>query len=320
MQALTSALIFIFLVADVFFVGYAIGLNMKTVKVEDGSLAPPAVQSAAITTPTVSTTPPASTTTKSDKEFTDLKSTDERLQANLMKAADAGILDPTKDKQFRPNEPVTRADFARWMVRTRQVPEVRPDTPTYSDVDAANPYYGEIEGATKENLVQGYNIKDKPQKQFKPDQNITRQELAVMYGTFSGKRGRAEKLAPKDIETYLKYDPGTTETSNMTYKDVGDVDDWARKWVAVAHQAGVLEQCFDVNPYASVQEKRYLHPQQNMTRAEAVNILVKLYGASSRSAVSDKPADAASKPADQPASNPPATNTTTSTTTTTASQ
>ena len=106
-----------------------------------------------------------------------------------------------------------------------------------------------------------------------------------MYGTFSGKRGRAEALSKDDIEKYLRYNPAQSQFQDLTFKDAGDVDDWARKWVAVANQAGVLEQCFDVNPYATEEEKRYLHPQQMMTRAEAVNILVKLYGAPSRSAV-----------------------------------
>jgi len=275
------ALIGLLLTVDSFFVGYAIGLNVRKVKVPDASLAP-AVATAPAEKPKVTTT---ETTSATSTSFTDLTATDARLQGSLIKAADAGILDPTKDKQFRPNDPVTRADFTRWMVRTKQIPLDKPESPSYSDVNSANPYFAEIEGATRAMMVQGYNVQGQPQKVFKPDNNITRQEFAVMYGTFSGKRGRAETLSKDDIEKYLRYNPAQSQFQDLTFKDVGDVDDWALKWVAVANQAGVLEQCFDVNPYATAEEKLYLHPQQMMTRAEAVNILLKLYGAPSRSAV-----------------------------------
>src|SRR5208283_1482502 len=103
-------------------------------------------------------------------------------------------------------------------------------------------YYQDIEGATQAMMVQGYNIKGKAQKDFKPNQFISREEFGVMYGTFSGKRGRAEALKKDELEKLLTYNPVTTSYGDRSYQDVGDVDDWARKWVAVAHQAGVFEQ------------------------------------------------------------------------------
>jgi spore germination protein len=281
----SSIFICALLIVDSFFVSYAVGLNSRHVLVEESSsrTAAPIVT----TTNKVAPTPSVSVTPAS-KSFTDLSSTEGRLQSSLTKAAQAGILDPTQDNKFRPNDPVTRAEFARWMVRVRQVPLADGSSPTYSDVPASSPYFGEIEGATKAMMVQGYTVKDKPQKEFKPDQFITRQEFAVMYGTFSGKRGRAEKLSRSDIEKYLRYNVSQSNFGTLTYKDVGDVDDWARKWVAVAQQAGVLLQCFDTDPYVGDKDKTYLRPQEKMTRAEAVNILVKLYGIHSRDAVQEK--------------------------------
>lgn len=308
MSKVINVLIFIVAVVDIFFITYAVGLNIRHVDVEDESLRPPSAPVAvnvappattAIAPPVATTVAPPSTvsaTSASSSSFSDLTQTDKRLQPSLIKAADAGILDPTKDQQFRPNDPVTRADFTRWMVRTRQVEPVKSDTASYTDVDSANPYYADIEGATKQGYVQGYTVKGSAAKDFKPDQNITRQELAVMYGTFSGKRGRAEKLTKEEIEQYLRYNPSASEFQLVTFKDVGDVDDWARKWVAVANQAGVLEQCFDVNPYSTTEDKRYFHPHKMMTRAEAVNILVKLYGADSRKAVQDSATSSTTSP------------------------
>ncbi|MBY0546323.1 MAG: S-layer homology domain-containing protein [Candidatus Obscuribacterales bacterium] len=323
MTTFINILIVVFALADVFFITYAVGLNFRHVKVVDSSLASVAPKPTPTLAPSpapaaggtaVTTAVPAETVNSSisSQSFSDLTQTDERLQKSLKDAADAGILDPTQDKQFRPNDPVTRADFTRWMVRTRQISPLTPATPTYSDVDAKNSYFGEIEGATRDMLMQGYTVKNAPQKAFKPEQNITRQEFAVMYGTFSGKRGRAEKLSEEEIEQYLRYNPSASEYQAVTFKDVGDIDDWARKWVAVANQAGVLGQCFDVNPYSATEDKRYFHPLQMMTRAEAVNILVKLYGLQSRTVVQD--AAPASSLAPMPAATAPLPNTTTTST------
>lgn len=295
----SSIFIAILLVADTFFLSYAVGLNSRHVLVVDYSLGKgsppttPAVTTLTTTTTsqtTAGTTAPPATTAASvalpgGKSFSDLGTTESRLQESLKSAAEAGILDPTQDQKFHPNDPVTRGDFTRWMYRVRQIEPYTPPTPTYSDVAADNPYFQDIEGATKAMMVQGYNVKGAVQKQFKPDQFICRQEFAVMYGTFSGKRGRAEKLTKDELEKYVRYNPSTSSFGSVTYKDIGDVDDWARKWIAVAHQAGLLEQAFDINPYDSAEEKKYLRPQQRMTRAEAVNILIKLYGLSTRKAV-----------------------------------
>lgn len=285
----TSIFLATLLIVDSFLVAYAVGLNSRHVRVTKilpaTSVAPVITTSELASNSSNTVTTTEATATESSGHFTDLASTESRLQPSLSQAAEAGILDPTEDQKFRPNDPVTRADFTRWMVRVRQIPIMEPIEQTYSDVDPSNPYYKDIEGASKALMVQGYAIKASPQKQFKPDQYITRQEFAVMYGTFSGKRGRAETLDNANIDKYLRYNPATSYFGERTYKDVGDVDDWARKWLAVAHQAGVLEQCFDVNPYSSDDNKKYLHPQQKMTRAEAVNILVKLYGIQSRNAI-----------------------------------
>ncbi len=281
------------LIVDSYFVAYAVGLNIRHVGVVDPRLGQPkpAVKDAPVSAPvTASATEPTPAAAKAATEalaasFTDLDKTDIRLKPIVMQAAEAGIIDPTKDKKFRPNDPVTRADFTRWMVRVRQVSPASPADSTYSDLDPYSRYFPEVEGATQAMMVQGYTAKDKAQKDFKPNQFITREEFAVMYGTFSGKRGRAEKLSKDEVAKYLRFHSATTDFGDLTYTDVGDVDDWAQKWVAVAHQAGVLEQAYDVDPYSSDQLKRQLHPLQKMTRAEAVNILVKLYGLHSRTVV-----------------------------------
>ncbi|HEY9784554.1 MAG TPA: S-layer homology domain-containing protein [Candidatus Obscuribacterales bacterium] len=296
------------LIVDSFFVSYAVALNSRSVDAAAVSTRPASTTTSSSTTTIArATTQPSRQTTNitsastparsTSTSFTDLTDADSRLQSTLSQASKAGVFDVTDDKRFRPNDPVTRADFTRWMVRIRQVQPIIAATPTYSDVDSANKYYADIEGATRANMVQGYTVKGSSQKQFKPEQHITRQEFAVMYGTFSGKRSRAEKLKDADVDKYLRYNPSTSEYSTVTYKDVGDVDDWARKWVAVAHQAGVLEQAFACNPYSTKDDDKYLRPQRKMKRGEAANILWKLYGGESEAPAKEQNAAQPQAPA-----------------------
>src|SRR5215813_2817534 len=110
----SSLFISALLIVDSFFVSYAVGLNSRHVLVEESSSGK-AAPLVAVTTK-AAPTPPVSVTSTS-KSFTDLSATESRLQPSLTKAAEAGILDPTQDRKFRPNDPVTRAEFTRWMVR-----------------------------------------------------------------------------------------------------------------------------------------------------------------------------------------------------------
>lgn len=222
------------------------------------------------------------------EKFSDIEKTDRRLVPSLIAAANAGVLDVSADNLFHPNDPVTRADFTRWMVRTKQIPKVTAESQSYADVAKDNKYFEDIETATASQMVQGYPRKGSSEKDFRPENFITREEFAVMYGTFSGKRSRAEKLVEKDIKDYLRYDSKTSSPCPSGYRDEGEIDDWARKWVAIAQQTGVLDQAFDCAPNNYEDPKRYLHPQKRMTRAEAVNILVKLYGVSAQSSMKDK--------------------------------
>ncbi len=309
-----------------FFGGYAGGLNIRAIHLNpgaeaklnagestpttsrpasDSSSSTPTSSSVQTTSPSASTTSIAtsttpasstsstSTTSKSEiattaEKFSDIEKTDRRLVASLVAAANAGVLDVSKDNLFHPNDPVTRADFTRWMVRTKQIPKVAAETQSYADIGKDHKYFEDIETATASQMVQGYPRKGSTEKDFKPDQFITRQEFAVMYGTFSGKRSRAEKLPEKDIKDYLRYDSKTSSVCPSAYRDEGEIDDWARKWVAIAQQTGVIDQAFDCAPNNYEDPKRYLHPQKRMTRAEAVNILVKLYGVSAQSSMKEK--------------------------------
>src|SRR3990167_6593084 len=109
----------VLLVLDSFFVAYAVGLNSRHVLVVDPTLAgktsevistsnqaPASGTDSDTTVATVSTPGTPDTTHTAATQFTDFTAADSRLQSSLQSAAQSGILDPTQDQKFRPNDPV----------------------------------------------------------------------------------------------------------------------------------------------------------------------------------------------------------------------
>ena len=285
----SALLIYALLIVDSFFVSYALGLNSRHVLVVDGSM-PVATATTTTTTappaaPTTAVSPPPAATISESKIFSDLSLAPSRLQGVLNQAAQTGLLEATANKKFRPNDAVTRGQFTQWLMRVRQLKPASPVAATYADVATDDPCYNDIEGATAANLVDGVAVKGSSRKSFQPLKPVTREDFAVMYGIFSGKNARVEEMTKDEEEQNLRFDPNKSTVGTITYKDEGDIGESARKSVALAQRAGVLEQAFEINPYDESMEKRYLHPHQNLSRAEAVNILVKLYGLPAKSAV-----------------------------------
>lgn len=220
--------------------------------------------------PAVSTPKPISASTG----ITDLATAEERLQPSLLLAAKKGYIEGNAEGKFQPNEPVTRGDFAKWLALVKEISIISPEEATYSDVPVTNPNFKYIESAAQENLIAGFEEDNK--SSFKPNQQISRQEFAELYCTFSGKQAEAEKLSDEQIAQELRF--SASQSGDATYKDVATFDEDEKRYIAVAHHAGILLKAFNVDPYAKTEEQKFLLPEKPMTRAEAINILMTLYG------------------------------------------
>src|SRR5437588_6700528 len=69
---------------------------------------------------------------------------------------DQGVMTGYADGTFRPNENVTRAQFAKMLVVAMGWPVQTPSTPTFSDVPASDWAYGYIETAPPHGVISGY--------------------------------------------------------------------------------------------------------------------------------------------------------------------
>lgn len=115
--------------------------------------------------------------------------------------------------------PISRAEFAAYIVRLLGITNETANNP-FNDLDADNPYYNEILAASKAGLVAGRTTNT-----FAPDANITRQEMAVLFG---------RALA------YAHVDTSTDLTRLNQFADVKTIGDWAKNSAAICVNSGLI--------------------------------------------------------------------------------
>jgi hypothetical protein len=147
---------------------------------------------------------------------------------------------------FDPRGKITRAEFAALLVRSLGL-EVRPEAVNpFSDVAADSWYSDSVQAAYDAKLIEGSDA-----AHFKPNEPITREEMAVM------------------IYRALKLHGGAAATSedlSAVYSDHSSISSWAREAVNATLAAGLV----------NGRSKSTLEPKSDSTRAEAVTVLARL--------------------------------------------
>lgn len=147
------------------------------------------------------------------------------------------------DGTFKPNNNITRAEFAIIMVRLFDIniDLYKNVNPTFSDVDKTSFSFPYIEAAYDNNIMVGFNSKE-----FGPNQFISRQEIAkVLYNV----------MVKKNIEVNTIY--------TGDFKDYSSVGDWAKTAITGAINSGIM------NGYTD----HTLKPNNNATRAESCKLI-----------------------------------------------
>lgn len=152
----------------------------------------------------------------------------------------AGLMTGYPDGTFRPDNNVTRAEFAKMLVVALDLPL---DATTIADladaIDIPAWAQGYIGAAVKIGLIKGYEGGT-----FRADRQMTRAEMAVMVA-------RALK---------------TTEKAQLEFRDAADIPSWAVDGIAQAVAGGI------VKGY----EDNTFRPGNPATRAEAAAMVLRL--------------------------------------------
>ncbi len=146
-----------------------------------------------------------------------------------------GILNGYDDKTFRPENTMTRAEFAATVVRSLGLTPAA--VSVFSDVAYGEWYAGYVGTAYTYGIVTG-----RTETTFDPGGTITRQEAAVMVA-------RAAKLCGMDTE----MDTAAIRDMLSQFVDYIQVADWAREAMAFCYSADILDQsALDIKPEAAI--------------------------------------------------------------------
>ena len=186
---------------------------------------------------------------QSNMNFIDVKANDWFYKV-VRQAYIKGLMSNTgKGKQyFEPNASITRGMVATVLYRMANKPSIE-FKPVFSDVTNPNLWYSTaIAWASNNGIVSGY--KD---GRFAPDDNITRQDLAIMLRNYAKKKG---------------FDTSST-IDFSAFKDGSKVDDYA---------ASAIAWCIEVKLMSGSNQKDgiYLMPKNNATRGECAKMFTLL--------------------------------------------
>lgn len=157
-------------------------------------------------------------------------------QSQIEALVGQSVISGYPDNTFRPNNPVTRAEFMS--MTNRAFSFTNTVDATYTDVKTGDWFAADIAKAKAAGYISGYS-----DGSMKPDNQISRQEAAVI------------------IAKILKLD--TSATNSLTFSDAASVPEWSKNAVAAVVKAG----------YMSGYPDGTFKALNSITRAEAASIL-----------------------------------------------
>jgi hypothetical protein len=159
-----------------------------------------------------------------------------------------GLVEGYGDDTFRPQREVTRAEFIKLLVLASGRERVYPTPPTFADVPSSHWAFGYTEAAVEAGIVLPADYG----AYFGPDVRLPRREMAVLLTRALGLDGRAQEL----------------RDAPLPYPDLGDVPAWARGYIAVVTEQGLM--------HGDVEGT--FRPAATSTRAEATAVLTRYLG------------------------------------------
>lgn len=177
-----------------------------------------------------------------------------------------GIMKGKTDYTFSANESITRGEFAQALVKVFELPLNYLGNPTFGDVLKTYGYtygnslaeYKYIETAARAGIIRGTES-----DRFKPDLSISREDAAVMIA-------RAAEL---------KLEPDMKKASAALVKaftDGGSVQTYSGPSVLAITKAGLIEGIPNVLVEGAKKETVRFEPGQNLSRADAGMILMRV--------------------------------------------
>lgn len=157
--------------------------------------------------------------------------------------SDRGIAEGSLTGMFEPQKNITRAEFIKLLAGIAGVgePNNAQTATCFKDVAQTAWYAPYVSWAYNENIINGGNT-----ELFMPDDNITRQDIAVIIYRYGQQKGI-----------------GFSNTQQFIFSDLENISGYAREAAVALYDAGII----------SGRSENMFAPKENATRAEACKIL-----------------------------------------------
>jgi hypothetical protein len=162
------------------------------------------------------------TVLQASKTFSDIQ--DNWAKKDIELLASKMLIAGKSETAYEPGSSITRAEFSALLVRALGLEEGVLSKGQFKDVDGAAWYAGSIAAAVAENIIKGYDGGF-----FKPDNKITREEMAVMIVRATRVAGKEDTLSGSEQKELL-----------ARFKDQQKISSWAASDAALAVKAGII--------------------------------------------------------------------------------
>lgn len=166
----------------------------------------------------------------------------------IMLLSDRKIVNGKGNKKFAPNDYVTREEFVKMLVIALEL-KSNNSSVTFEDVSENDWYYEYILTGVGNKVVTG-----KSEKIFGVNENITREDMAVM----TMRAVNAAKLSIDNVINSIYYE--------LEFTDTEEISEYAKESVTLLVKKGIV---------SGVGDNRYA-PKSNATRAQAAQMIYKV--------------------------------------------
>ena len=231
------------------------------------TIAAAAATAAPVTAPSAAPTATGTPNPLAAVTFTDISG---NVAEQLIKQEAAAGVFGTKTGAFRPYEPLTRAEFVRWLVRSNNaIAQGNPSSMirladpssdvTFVDVPKSNPDFPYIQGMANAGYVIGVDS-----KHLAPGRNITREELVAIYVS----RMVGSNIKPSTPDQ-IAGDVGLSDAKDISKPYWGAIE--SDHWSGLFGSYHVLNRV-----YGAI---KVFHPHKAATRTDAA-LAVQTFGGS----------------------------------------
>ena len=161
---------------------------------------------------------------------------------NILELIKLGIVSGSDDGNFYPERSITRAEFSKMFAGVIGMNQVSGTIKSFSDVSMTAWYYDYVMFLCEQGIMSGYT-----DNTFRPDANITRQEMAAAIYRFLDNRG-------------------VGMNDDAVFSDMSKVSDYAYTAVLRLGGAGII----------SGSDSKF-RPLDSLTRAEAATVMLRTY-------------------------------------------